>query len=92
MKTFEDWFAKRVYEYNASWISKDELAQDAWNAATEAAKPRWIPVSERLPDKEGRYPMKFLGFDSFWIIHYKPGITVFDGEITHWTELPSESD
>ena len=85
--TFSEWELNEGFLMPLSDEERD-IARNAWNAATEAAKPRWIPVTERLPDKEGKYPMKFTGFDLFWIIHYKPGITVFDGEITHWMEMP----
>lgn len=50
MITFEEWYEKRFFDDNASWHQRD-LAKDAWDAATEAAKPRWIPVTEMLPDR-----------------------------------------
>lgn len=52
MKTFEEWLEDSLWY----WIDVDthfteyELAQEAWEAATKAAKPRWISVNERLPN------------------------------------------
>ena len=81
--TFEEAVGSHDFKYPEA-----ENYADDYKAIFEKLKPRWIPVTERLPDKEGKYPMKFVGFDSFWIIDYKPGFTVFDGEITHWMDIP----
>jgi hypothetical protein len=72
--------------------------------ALEAAKPKWIPVSERLP--ESSTPMKSV---KVWA--YAPrlkrmrearyvdtlgwqldGDTSWDDEITHWQPLPEAPD
>lgn len=54
---------------------------------------RWIPVDERLPEKEGRY-LVFHGFvlianwvDGSWI-EYSDQYTDYVSGITHWRPLP----
>lgn len=64
----------------------------AWNASAEAHKPRWIPVSERLPDKENMIcavisenfecPMIRIWMKENWF--NVPARL----NITHWLELP----
>jgi hypothetical protein len=33
------------------------VAYESYLEGYDAATPKWIPVSERLPEKEGRYPI-----------------------------------
>ena len=64
-----------------------------------ALMPRWIPVSERLPEKSGRYLviatepwfdstyteiMRYLAGENLWF--YDGRIT--EAKITHWMPLP----
>ena len=57
---------------------------DAMAAALELV-PRWIPVVERLPDREQRVLVVLNGeAKSAW--YYPPG--KFQPEITHWMPLP----
>ena len=53
---------------------------------------RWIPVSERLPDREGYYIVWMVGVDGGnWSIGYfsAAGFTVSEWwEITHWRAGP----
>jgi hypothetical protein len=48
MKTFEEWELSQGFLSPLSDEERD-IARDAWNAATEAAKPRWVPISDGLP-------------------------------------------
>ena len=65
---------------------------------------KWIPVTERLPEKSGRYlaltPSKVRGADYYeWLIRYDPkgGFYDYDSEwgdipmddVTHWMPLPT---
>ena len=67
---------------------------ECWDAATEAAKPRWIPVTERLPIKHGYYPCVYIG-----LFHKTWDRTFFDGttferkykdepDILYWFDIP----
>ena len=65
---------------------------------------KWIPVTERLPEKYGRYlaltPGYLKGFDQYdaWLIYYHPESGFYDADpnwgdipmdvITHWMPLP----
>lgn len=87
MKTFEEWYVK--------YADTDEAystAKAAWNAATEAAKPRWISVSERKPVREGWYPMKTEKSISFEKGYFDKTLGKFDDfhfdKVTHWLEMP----
>ena len=89
--TFEEWWEKDSGWYDGEpLLSEGHLAESAWNAATEAAKPRWIPVSERLPTKEGEYPVISRLYENWVKRQLKNGGWVFtqENEITHWLELP----
>ena len=64
---------------------------------------KWIPVTERLPDKHGKYlavvPSKWVGVEhSIWLIWYHPKSGFYDSDpewgdiemddVTHWMPLP----
>jgi hypothetical protein len=75
--------SKRVGES----IPKD----DAEILIAEVAKPRWIPVEERLPEKhkwclvigENLYEMDFINSRGVWNTHDKPY-----APIDYWMPLP----
>ncbi len=75
----------------------------AYRKGLEDGKPKWIPVTERLPEKSGRYlaltPSKVRCDKYFeWLIRYDPkcGFYDYDSEwgdipmddVTHWMPLP----
>lgn len=86
-----------LYEY----IDPFEVpgALEAVEDALAATQPRWIPVSERLPEKHGKYLITATGEsqgkkyirveigqwlgDAFWIGWYEP-----NKKILAWMSLP----
>lgn len=56
---FEDYLRQKAYSYGADTrgviIPKNIALGIASWIEQERSKNRWIPVSERLPEKEGRY-------------------------------------
>ena len=65
---------------------------------------KWIPVTERLPDKHGKYltvvPSRWVGVEhGIWVIWYHPKSGFYDSDpewgdiemddVTHWMPLPS---
>ena len=71
-------------------------------AADVVERPRWIPVTERLPEKSGNYLTAFgdgtaLSTNIFmhpddWLTEeghtINPNGKWYYGEVTHWQELP----
>ena len=85
------------YEKPCAGTMGDGLYCEAADAIEELSKPRWIPVTERLPEKEGEYLTysksgdvcrnAFLVFPdgmTKWYHNYE-----IWGGITHWMPLPS---
>lgn len=84
---------------NASVCSK-ELMKQAADAIEELSKPKWIPVTERVPEVdqpvmicafgksvgEGVY-RGHDGFHHVWKMYTSSG-TYWDDEVTHWMPLP----
>jgi hypothetical protein len=93
MKTFEEWELSQGFLSPLSDEERD-IARDAWNFATEQARPRWISVSERLPDKAGYYPaLRDTSNEKWFRAYFYPNRQwdTFDGYtgiVTHWLELP----
>lgn len=69
------------------------LQAEAADAIEELSKPRWIPVAERLPEKDGDYLCWLLGYMSvlrwdgknWWYVSIGGAYTRY---VTHWQELP----
>ena len=36
-------------------MNAQDIAEQAYNRGLENGKPKWIPVTERLPEKDGKY-------------------------------------
>ena len=99
MKTFEEWWDDNDMMLAGIYVSEHpeyDAAKAAWNAATEAATPRWIPVSERLPDKDDKYLIKVNYYADFQTAWYDPRSGLFEvsdfdissKEVTHWMAVP----
>lgn len=62
--------------------------------AIEAELPRWIPVSERLPEVGYYYVIRDCGDGRRWIDNavfmgeYWEGDELFRGRVTHWLPFP----
>ncbi|MFA5875212.1 MAG: hypothetical protein WC901_00795 [Candidatus Margulisiibacteriota bacterium] len=85
MKTFEEWSEKYMPP-----LTKAELflSRKSWNAATEQAKPRWIPVTERIPGKKGLYPCLTKAYPKgYWVTRVFDGAE-FEDDVTHFLEMP----
>ena len=67
-----------------------EAKRMAVSALREQLERRWIPVTERLPDK----PMKCLvytergEYGGYEITYYNKGIFLQYSNVTHWMPLP----
>ena len=97
---FEEWWDDNDMMLAGIYVSQEhpeyDAAKAAWNAATEAAKPRWIPVSESLPEKNDKYLIKVDDFAYFETAWYDPCSGLFEvsdldissKEVTHWMEGP----
>ena len=76
-----------------------ELAEEAANALEELSKPRWIPVTERLPGKPENYPHCELR-KCYFLVTLESTAVVSCGydfennrwresfKVTHWMPLP----
>ena len=99
MKTFEEFYEKEISyadEYDSHVDLCYQTAQKAWNAATEAAKPRWIPVTEMLPEKDEKYLIitdNYEGFQTAWFnqsfgLFEVSHLDISSKEVTHWMAVP----
>lgn len=82
---------RRYVEIERSEHHGAELEAESANAIEELRKPKWIPVTERLPEKhqwclvvgENLYDMDFINSRGVWTIHDKPY-----APIAYWMPLP----
>ena len=85
---------------NASVCSK-ELMKQAADAIEELSKPRWIPVTERLPEEhvfvlirqdDDRMMVAERVDGDWWYRYFAYDVDRWDedeqGTITHWMQLP----
>jgi hypothetical protein len=78
----------------------DELKARVAQLEGDAPSPKWIPVKERLPDKDGFYLVSCLwGMDVLTFKGIKPGLSNgawWDDDermpygIMHWMPLPTD--
>ena len=65
---------------------------EAWQAAkARAARPQWIPVSERLPmdDENVLIFDKYCTHGSIYTLMYYDGFMLKHKGVTHWMPLPA---
>lgn len=87
---------ERSKEYEAFWEKEANEALRKFQVAI-ASKPRWIPVTERLPDNEDEVVVAFKNSaDGEWwyrIDNFVDGAfcynAAFGRNITHWMPLPT---
>ena len=90
---------ERSKEWESFWEKEANEALKKFQLAV-ASKPRWIPVTERLPDdlqtvlvvrKDGGiYCWMYSACsptDEVWVDEYANAFSVYD--VTHWMPLPS---
>ena len=79
---------KRLRSHNGWALNK--TLDEAADAIEELSKPRWIPVTERCPEKSGDY----LVFDDCRNLYVNEWHCLLkkwqydDSRITHWQPLP----
>lgn len=93
----EEWAARYrldPFEDSPSGMGFEEATQrgfrDGYLAGLAAARPRWISVSERLPEVEGYYLFLFEnGRNKFQDVSwFNPRIKLVES-VTHWMPLPA---
>ena len=75
---------------NAIVCSK-ELMKQAADAIEELSKPRWIPVTERLPERNGTYLVYVYGDVTdlnYWRGKWHRLGDDYTKAVTHWMPLP----
>ena len=84
----------------AAWHSDSALLNRAADAIEGLSKPRWIPVTERLPKKNGKYLCYVKRFGQYaGMQYYYVDVLVFQEDcfyedeigterVTHWMPLP----
>lgn len=73
-------------------MDEHTASEQAYKRGYEAGKPKWIPVTERLPEavvdvlviRMGETPdIEFMLYDGTWV-----GDTPHSHQVTHWMPLP----
>lgn len=77
-----------------------DWCEDNWRDAMDTAisaleQQRWIPVTERLPDKEGSYivtddagGMATVDIDDYMYMDYGGFVWIYSQNVTAWRERP----
>ena len=78
----------RVMREAADLIENQQNHIAALMQANDALRPRWIPVTERLPGPEGRYIVR-TGNGSVTVAKFYPEYGRFQRIFTHWLPLPA---
>ena len=92
MKTFEEYWNSDAAAMSAG-KGMTERCRQAFHAGIEAAKPRWIPVSDGLPTEMQPCVVKVEGNSCplvrFYLTGNKKWLSVSPIKVTHWMELPN---
>ena len=112
MKTFQEYWENATipnklaiskihaeHFWNAATEVERKRLDAAWNEVAEkllSSKPRWIPVTERLPEKDEKYLIKVDEFWDFQTAWYEPCSGLFEvshldissKDVTHWMAVP----
>ena len=81
---------ERSKDFEAFWQHEAEEALKKFQVAI-SNKPRWIPVTERLPEENGHYLVHAVGngyystYIALWNGRFRAN---FEMPITHWMPLP----
>lgn len=87
-------FRCRGCEYENITPCRTKLNDEAADAIEELSKPRWIPVTERLPDYPGRFMCYYEIDDCGEMGHcidwgrYNPDDGWYVSGVTRWQSLP----
>jgi hypothetical protein len=80
-----------IYAIWGAGNGMEGAVQDAYSAGFNAAKPRWIPVAELKPDREGWFAVKTETSLSFDKAYFDKTLGRFDNfdysKVTHWIDL-----
>lgn len=91
-----DELVKRLNAYSAEHENHGGITAEAADAIEELSKPRWIPVTERLPDAGERvlcycraniYEVMKMRTDGDWV--YDTNHVYMHSFVTHWMPLPT---
>ena len=88
---------RQLNHANTEYIHNSDIADHL--IANGVTVQKWIPVTERLPEKYGKYLCIYVfdesaGYPHIEAISYYPTMTRFQGEgscgmrVTHWMPLP----
>lgn len=80
-------FDEAVASHDFKYPEAENYAED-YKAIFEKLKPRWIPVSERLPDVDGEYPIRFFHFSGWHKGTFEKGRWLSGNAISDWLEIP----
>jgi hypothetical protein len=97
-----DELVKRLHRYTENCVAYKldadfaDAVQQAADAIEELSKPRWIPVTERLPEN-GEYVLCFCRANIVCVLrrdkdgdwYENPTHVYMSGFVTHWMPLPS---
>ncbi len=87
---------RRIYIQQLGTLNDYPLLGEAADAIEELSKPKWIPVTSRLPSKNARYLTvsiePWFGATVVDIMRWS-GVWMYDGReteatVTHWMPLP----
>ena len=66
---------------------QEACTKEAMEAYANQFRTRWIPVTERLPEKDGDC-MVYFNDGHMYVLRYYKKVGFFQRDVTHWSELP----
>ena len=78
------------FDYDG-WVETASDYEKAADAIEELSKPKWIPVTERLPEKNGSYLVYVYGEATemnYWHGKWHRLRDDYTKAVTHWMPLP----